>query len=370
VTSVTVERIALLGRRLRAAGLTVTPDTIADMATAASMVGYDAPADLYWALRSLVCHDPSDLPTFDRVMQEFFGLVPPDAGSTTRVSVSEATGLLHLAAEGVADEVVDVEVSVGASAAERLTTKDFADLDDHEVEAVRAIIATMTWRPPARRTRRRRPDPRGDRPDLRRSFRSAVGPEGDLMPLSFTSRTRRRRPVIVIADISGSMERYAEMFLVFAHAARHVLGHLETFVFSTRLTRVTHELERRDLSRALREVGGSVEDWSGGTRIGEALATFNREWSRRVCRGGPVVILLSDGWDTGDPAVLRREMARLARSVSRVVWLNPLAGRAGYAPETRGMRAAMPHIDDFLPAANVADLTELVALLETLEGTR
>lgn len=190
------------------------------------------------------------------------------------------------------------------------------------------------------------------------------------MPLAFTSRTRRRRPVILIADISGSMERYAEMFLVFAHAARHVLGHLETFVFSTRLTRITRELERRDASRALAEVGGTVDDWSGGTRIGDALAVFNREWSRRVCRGGPVVIILSDGWDCGDPELLRREMARLARSVSRVVWLNPLAGRAGYAPETRGMRAVLPHVDDLLPAATVADLRGLVDLLETLEGAR
>jgi hypothetical protein len=363
---VPVDRLTALGRRLRAAGLTVTPDTITDIARAVDVVGYDAPGDFYWGLRSVVCHDPAQYPVFDRVMRDFFGLVPDQLPDAPKVAVVPSSGLVGVH-ESEPDEHVEVDLAVGASAAERLSHRDFADLDDAEADAVRSLIARMAWRPPDRRTRRRHPHRRGDRPDLRRSLRAATGPEGDLMPLAWTSRTVKRRPVVLIADISGSMERYAEMFLVFAHAARHVLGHLEAFVFATRLTRITHELERRDVSRALRDVGGSVDDWSGGTKIGEALATFNKEWSRRVCRGGPVAIVLSDGWDCGDPELLRREMARLSRSVSRVIWLNPLAGRDGYAPETRGMRTVLPFVDDFLPAASIDDLTELVAILETLE---
>lgn len=366
--AVTLDRVTLLGRRLRAVGLGVTPDTIKDMARAAETVGYDRPDDFYFSQRAVVCRDPGEYPAFDRVLREFLGLVPEQPPDTKQVTVMPRAGIMPIGTGAEPDEIEELDIAVGASDQEQLAHRDFADLDDHELEAVRRLIATMLWRPPDRRTRRRRPDRRGDRPDLRRSLRAATGPEGDLMPLAFTSRTVKRRPVVFIADISGSMERYAEMFLVFAHAARHVLGDLEMFVFSTRLTRITRELEKRDVSRALRDVGGAVDDWSGGTKIGEAFASFNKEWSRRVCRGGPVAIILSDGWDCGDPDLLRREMARLSRSVSRVVWLNPLAGREGYAPETRGIRTVLPYVDDFLAAATVADLGELVGLLETLEA--
>lgn len=365
-TVVPVDRLTALGRRLRAAGLTVTPDTITDMAKAVEVVGYGAPGDFYWGLRSVVCHDPGEYAVFDRVMRDFFGLVPEETSDASKVAVIPSSGLLGVG-DAEPEDDVEVELAVGASTAERLAHRDFADLDDAEAAAVRGLIAQMAWRPPDRRTRRRHAHRRGDRPDLRRSLRAATGPEGDLMPLEWTRRTVKQRPVVLIADISGSMERYAEMFLVFAHAARHVLGHVEAFVFATRLTRITHDLGRRDVSRALADIGGNVEDWSGGTRIGDALAAFNKQWSRRVCRGGPVAIVLSDGWDCGDPDLLRREMARLSRSVSRVIWLNPLSGRDGYAPETRGMRTVLPFVDDFLPAATVADLTELVGILETLE---
>ena len=166
------------------------------------------------------------------------------------------------------------------------------------------------------------------------------------------------------------MELYSEMLLFFAHAARDRLGRLEAFVFSTRLTRITRQLHRRDSSAAIAEVAETVTDWSGGTQIGQAIRTFNVEWSRRVGRGGPVALIVSDGWDRGEPEVLAAEMARLHRSVHRVVWLNPLAGRPGYAPETRGMRAALPFIDDFLPAANLADLATLIELLESVPARR
>ena len=162
------------------------------------------------------------------------------------------------------------------------------------------------------------------------------------------------------------MERYVEMLLYFIPAARGRLGRLEAFVFATHLTRITRQVRHRDPRVALSQVSAAVNDWSGGTRIGESLETFNREWSRRVVRGGPVALIISDGWDRGSPDLLREQMGILSRSVHRVVWLNPLAGRPGFAPETRGMQAALPHIDDFLPAANLRDLREVIRTLETV----
>jgi uncharacterized protein with von Willebrand factor type A (vWA) domain len=145
---------------------------------------------------------------------------------------------------------------------------------------------------------------------------------------------------------------------------------MEAFVFSTQLTRITRQLLRRDPSAAIADVSRAVSDWSGGTRIGEAIQTFNREWVRRVGSGGPVAVIVSDGWDRGDPELLGAEMARLRRSVHRVVWLNPLAGRSGFSPETRGMQAALPHVDDFLPVSNLVDLATVVDLLESIPARR
>ncbi len=190
------------------------------------------------------------------------------------------------------------------------------------------------------------------------------------MPLALSARRTRKRPLVVIADISGSMERYTELFLYFIHAAQGRLGRVESFVFATRLTRITREMRLRQPAHALLQVGRHVDDWSGGTRIGEALAEFNREWSRRVTRGGAIALIISDGWDTGDPDVLDEEMARLARSMHRVIWLNPLAGRPGFAPETRGMRTVLPYVDNFLAAGSLADLRAVVRLLESVPSRR
>jgi uncharacterized protein with von Willebrand factor type A (vWA) domain len=201
---------------------------------------------------------------------------------------------------------------------------------------------------------------------MRRTFRYAVRPEGDLVPLAMSARRPRRRPLVVLADISGSMERYTEMFLYFMHAAQGRLGRMEAFVFATHLSRITREMRQKLPDAAIRQVSHAVTDWSGGTRIGEALEEFNRLWSRRVTRGGAIGLLISDGWDTGDPEVMEREMARFSRSMHKVVWLNPLAGRVGFSPETRGLRAALPHVDHFLAAANVLDLREVVRLLESV----
>ena len=192
-----------------------------------------------------------------------------------------------------------------------------------------------------------------------------TGPRGDLMPLAFSERRPRQRPLIVIADISGSMERYSEMLLHFVHGAQYKFERVEAFVFATRLTRITRQLRRRNPSDALEQVARKVPDWSGGTRIGEAIGSFNRNWSRRIGGGGPIALIVSDGWDTGDPAQLALEMRRLARSVHRIIWLNPLAGHVGFTPEARGMASALPFVDDLLAGGTARNLVELVDLLQT-----
>ncbi len=249
-----------------------------------------------------------------------------------------------------------------------LRRKDFEDLTWQETEQVKRLLQQAPWRIAERRTRRLRPS-RGGRIDLRRTARQSIRSSGELIHLMHRQPRMRRRPLVLLCDVSGSMERYSRLLLIFAHAiARR--EDVETFVFSTRLTRITRMLRRRDLDRALTEVGRSVHDFSGGTRIGQAIADFNRRWARRVLGHGAIVIVVSDGWDRGDPGLLAAELSRLRRSSHRLIWLNPLLGSAGYEPVTRGMAAALPYTDDFLAAHNVQALDELGALLAGLERRR
>lgn len=360
--------VARFAEALRAAGIPVGADASVHLTMAASAVGFSLPFDLYHAWRAVSVSAAEHLPVFDRTFAEFFGLeaIPgtylvSDRHRTWTISGDGSAG------EGEGDRV-DLTARIGASAVERLAHRDFAELTPTEAAQVRNMIATMIWRPSLRKRRRYRPAPIGNRLDLRRMVRAAA--TSDVIELKMARRRQTRRPLVVIADVSGSMEQYAEMLLYFTHAARGRLGKLEAFVFSTHLTRITRQLLRREAAAAIASVAETVEDWSGGTKIGEAVRTFNNEWSRRVTRGGPVAILVSDGWDRGDPEVLGEEMARLRRTVHRLIWLNPLAGRPGFAPETRGMQAALPHVDDFLPSANLNDLATLVDLLESIPARR
>jgi uncharacterized protein with von Willebrand factor type A (vWA) domain len=191
---------------------------------------------------------------------------------------------------------------------------------------------------------------------------------GEFMDLPRRARRLAPRPIVVLADVSGSMERYARVLVHFAYGLAHGDARVETFLFATRLTRVTRRLRSRRGSGALAGLARDVQDWGGGTRIGEALRAFNRQWARRVMRNGPVVLIVSDGWDRGDPALLARELARLHRSCRRLIWLNPLLGSPAYEPLTRGMRAALGHVDDFLPAHNLESLDGLARHLHTLSA--
>ncbi|MGF1668235.1 MAG: VWA domain-containing protein [Acidimicrobiia bacterium] len=362
------EVLVEFARRLREEGVAVSTTCAGDLMAALEIVGAWSSEDVYWAFRALTVRSREQVPSFDRVFMDVFGRRGDPALYVASETVPRTWAIEKNAAdEGEGDGEVDELLSfAGASLIERLADKDFSDLTASEEAAVRALIARMLWKPADVYSRRRRPVRQGDRPDLRRTLRRSVGADGDLLRIASTERRRRKRPLIFIADVSGSMERYSEMLLYFAHAARGRMGHMEAFVFSTRLTRITRELHRRDPSSAIAQVSEAVHDWSGGTRIGDCIRTFNVEWSRRVARGGPIVLIISDGWDRGEPEILSEEMARLARSVHRVIWLNPLAGRQGYAPETRGMKAALPHVDDFLPVGSLSDLATLVELLEAI----
>lgn len=352
-------------RRLRQEGIRVVPATSTDLLRAVQAPGLSEGADNYYAMRAVAVRRPEDRETFDAVFAEFFG-----GGQVPEVITEEQAIQLKpvlRAAEGREEnEAEETEAEAGASYAERLARRDFLDMTPAEWAAAQRLIAQMRFRPADALSHRWSPDRRGGRPDLRRVLRNLTRPDGELMRLEFQSKKPRRRPVLILADVSGSMERYTEAFLYFMHALRGRLGRVESFVFSTRLTRITREMTRRDPHEALAMVSDNVEDWSGGTRIGEAFKTFNHRWSRRVTRHGPICLVLSDGWDCGEPEVLAAATAKLARSVHALIWLNPLAGRPGYQPATRGMQAALPHIDHLVPAASISDLASIVELIESI----
>jgi uncharacterized protein with von Willebrand factor type A (vWA) domain len=260
-----------------------------------------------------------------------------------------------------------IEVTRTYSDRELLRHKDFAEMSAEETEAVKHMISHLLWKESERRTRRKRPG-KGHVIDLRRTLRRSLRAGGEIFRWSFREPKWKPRPLVVIADISGSMERYTRLLLHFIYGMKSALRQpVEAFVFSTRLTRITRPLQTRDLDLALKQVGLLVHDWAGGTRIGESLKTFNFDWGRRVLGRGAVVLVISDGWDRGDVDLLKREMARLKRNCHRLIWLNPLLGAPDYEPLTRGIQAALPHIHDFLPVHNLASLEDLAQRLSELD---
>jgi uncharacterized protein with von Willebrand factor type A (vWA) domain len=260
-----------------------------------------------------------------------------------------------------------VEVTRTYSSRELLRHKNFAEMNAEESDAIKQMMSHLLWKVSERRTRRKHPG-KGHLIDLRRTLRRSLRSEGEILHWSYREPKLKPRPLVVIADISGSMERYTRLLLHFIYGMKAALHQpVEAFVFSTRLTRITRPLQTRDLDLALKKVGQLVNDWTGGTRIGESLKTFNFEWGRRVLGRGAVVLIISDGWDRGDVELLKREMARLKRNCHRLIWLNPLLGAADYEPLTRGIQAALPHIDDFLPVHNLASLEDLANRLADLD---
>jgi uncharacterized protein len=375
-------RLAAFARLLHDAGVEAGPRRLTDATRALGFVDLKQQTDFRNALRSVFVSRREDIPTFEAAFDIFWAPADPRASAGSVPGRSRALPLaperakawsaalgLHGSQMNREKEPTEVPVSSsGYSKDELLRHKDFDQMTWQETEQVRRLMEQTPWRVAERRTRRLRPA-RAGQIDLRRTARHAIRSSGELMRL-FRRRPRvRRRPLVLICDVSGSMERYSRLLMIFAHAiARR--EDLEAFVFSTRLTRITRLLRYRDLDRALESVSKKVHDFSGGTRIGDALGDFNRHWARRVLGHGAVVLIVSDGWDRGDPGQLAAELVHLRRSAYRLIWLNPLLGSEGYEPLTRGMAAAVPLCDDFLAAHNLHALEDLGRLLARLDSRK
>ncbi|HLI68473.1 MAG TPA: VWA domain-containing protein [Ktedonobacteraceae bacterium] len=256
------------------------------------------------------------------------------------------------------------------SAIEALRKKDFESFSWDEVQEAKKLLAEMRWQLGMRETHRKAPARRGTLPDMRRIVRRNLKYGAELLELTWRETRQKPRPLVIICDISGSMSLYSRLLLHFIHTISNGLLNVEAFVFGTRLTRITRQLKRRDVDDAVRDVSKSVQDWSGGTRIGDALHTFNRYWARRVLGRGAVVLIISDGWDRGEASTLEVEMDRLQHSCHRLIWLNPLLGSPEYRPLTIGMKTALPYIDDFLPVHNLDSLIDLGNFLNTIDESR
>jgi uncharacterized protein with von Willebrand factor type A (vWA) domain len=256
------------------------------------------------------------------------------------------------------------------SAIEALRKKDFENFSWDEVQEAKKLMAEMRWQLGMRETHRKAPARHGTSPDMRRIVRRNLKYGAELLELTWRETRQKPRPLVIICDISGSMSLYSRLLLHFIHTISNGLLNVEAFVFGTRLTRITRQLKRRDVDDAVRDVSKSVQDWSGGTRIGDALHNFNQHWARRVLGRGAVVLIISDGWDRGEAGLLDIEMDRLQHSCHRLIWLNPLLGSPDYRPLTVGMKTALPYIDNFLPAHNLDSLINLGNLLSTISESR
>lgn len=366
--------LLVFGRLLRSLGLNVHVGRLLDVADALPHVNVGRREDVYHTCRALLVHRHDDLATFDRAFDAFWrqqgdGAPPPRRPNQDlqgQVPQSPSAGLLPVPgvdAPAAPDTAPDAFQTW--SDAQALARKDFAEFTPDEMAQATAALGQLTWTPGERRTRRWIRG-RGPRVDLRRALAQSVRTRGDIITLPTRRRRIRPRPLVLLCDISGSMERYSRLLLHFAHALGRRHRRVEAFVFSTGLTRVTGALRGRRLDAAVADVSRLVPDWSGGTRIGEALRQFHQRWTRRTLHGGPVVLLISDGWDGGDPIVLRDQIKRLQRSCHRLIWLNPLIGTADYQPLTRGLQAALPFVDDFLPARTLTNLAQLALHLNRL----
>ncbi|MDP9220139.1 MAG: VWA domain-containing protein [Actinomycetota bacterium] len=359
-------------RELRSAGLPVGSGDVLTYSAAMTPLDPTDLLDLYWAGRTTLVTRRDHIPIYDEVFRRFF----LDAGHpvqdllTIRAQVTtETSAVLEVAAtdpegQGQEDEAV---LGLMASDVDTLKHKSFAACTPEELAALRRIMARIRLTPPRRRTRRTVAARSGRAPDLRRTVRNSMRMHGEPAELFWRQRRVRLRPIILILDVSGSMADYSRNLLQFAHSAKRAAAKVEVFCFGTRLTRITRALEHRRPDDALQLAAQAVFDWEGGTRIGDSLDAFVRDWGRRgLCRGG-VVVICSDGLDRGDPDVLSSAMERLARLSHRVVWMNPHKGNnLNFQPSTLGMMVAAEHVDLMLSGHDLSSLEELAAQLPTL----
>jgi hypothetical protein len=367
-----VDRLGALACVMRAGGARVGVGELLAAHRAVAAVDCASREDVRLALRAVLCSRRGELEQFDAAFEAVFGAAAGVAGDPlSELGAIERAVLPRAgvpAESGTATRApADAHpVPAAWSSVELLREKDFALYTDDEAALARALITRLARRGPTRRSRRTRPARRRSHtPDLRRMVRDSLRTGGEPLRRHWRAPSRRPRPLVLVCDVSGSMSPYARMLLQYLHACVAARRRVEAFAFGTRLTRITHELAGRDHDRALERAAAAVSDFSGGTRIGAAIAELNRAHGRRLGRGA-VVVILSDGWDRGDPLMLGVELARLRRTAHRLVWLNPLAANPDYEPLTRGMSAAIPHTDELLAGNSLASLEQLAVILEAV----
>ena len=394
------QRALAFARLLRRAGVKTTTGQAMDFVRAIEHIDISRREEFREAARACLVTHKDDMPVFDRLFDLYWRakseytdgllqqaepddvieLAPEEGEETEEADGTTLSGTrgrrletVEAVEEGDTGEASDEESLADAfsySPAEVLREKDFADFTEEELQQIRRFMQQLTWEIGRRRSRRKIASSKGRFIDPRRTMRRSLQTGG--VPLTIARRETKTKPrqLVVICDVSGSMDRYSRILLQFIYAIENGMAKVEAFVFGTRLTRVTRLLKHQDIDEAMRRVAREVQDWSGGTRIGQSLQTFNQEWARRVLRNGAVVLIISDGWDRGDPQLLAQEMARLQRSCYRLIWLNPLLGSPRYEPLTRGMQAALPYIDDFMPIHNFASLEALAKHLSQIDDKR
>ena len=365
-----LSHVVTFGRVLREAGIEVGPGRVVDALRALDSVDLARQEDVYFALRQTLVSRRDELELFDRAFDAWFlraPVVPPQRVRRVeaRTAAASVDGLRPSdAADGGSP---DAPLELGASAQELLREKDFAELTGDELRRLRELIARIARTRPHRSSRRRTADARGDRLDVRQLIRRSLHAGGDPLERPFRARKDVPRKLVVLCDVSGSMDSYARALLLFLHAVVGAGRGVEAFAFGTRLSRLTPDLATRDPDAALERVTEAVVDWGSGTRIGASLREFNDVYGRRALSRGAIVLIVSDGWEREDPELVGREMAKLSRAAYAVVWVNPLKGNPQYQPLAGGMRAALPYVDRFLPGHNLRSLEELAVVLAGIE---
>lgn len=363
---------------MRRAGLPVSSDQVIDFTQALTLVNIGARDQVYYAARCLLVSRHEHLQLFETLFNAFwqshdktFSLPLKKMPRAPRHDQThQPVFMTYMASKARAsDPEIDVADKSGTySDLEVLQAKDFAQMGPEELESIKRLMENFRWRACFRRTRRTQASYKGETLHMRRVMASAVHHGGVPVALAWQCRKIKQRPLILIADISGSMEKYSRLVLQFFYSVSHSLKNVECFVFGTRLTRISLQLKLKNIDQAVNEAAAEVVDWSGGTRIGESLMTFNRQWSRRVLHRGAIVLVVSDGWERGDIETLQTELRYMQLRCHRLIWLNPLLGKVSYKPLVEGMAAALPYIDDFLPIHNLQSLSTLATHLATLSS--
>ena len=371
-------------RVLRAAGLPIGPDRVLDAVRALEVAGVERRDDFYWTLASVFLDRREQFEVYDqafhifwrdpqlleRVMAMFLPQVYGRQGREERQASSRVAEALHPKPKKPQEAPIEppqetqLDASLSFSAREVLQHADFETMTAEEIAQAKKMLATLRLPIPEIRTRRLAPDPRGLRADLRASLRASLRNGAKIIPLKRRSPQRRHPPLVVLCDVSGSMSRYSRMFLHFLHAITNDRDRVTSFVFGTRLTNISRYLRHRDVDVAMSGVSDAIADWSGGTRIGNCLREFNLRWSRRVLGQNAVVLMISDGLDGDVGEGLAKEMERLHKSCRKLIWLNPLLRYEGFEARPAGVRAMLPHVDEFMPVHNVASLIDLARALE------